>query len=340
MNSHLDPNDVRLFSGRSNPDLAQKIADFLSIPLSETHVSRFSNDNLYVQLGESVRGRAVYIVQSLTSPVSDHLMELLMMLDIAKSAAAREVHAIIPYFSYARSDCKDAPRISITARLVADLLKTAGATHVMTMTLHSPQVQGFFSVPTDPLTARTVFVQHLHARNFDPTETIVVAPDAGQAKPAGRFAKDLGLTFAVGNKTRISDTVVKIDDTLRRQVAGFRQALVYEDEIATGGTITQVGRLLVDSGIQDIVLICTHGLFLGRAFERIHAMPAISEVLTTDTVKRSMSEIDKANEKSKLDQQSAKLTELSVGAVFGAAIVRNYVHESIGDLFSYWGGEG
>ena len=150
----LDKNDVRIFSGRSHPALAASIAEYLSVPLEQTLCRHFSNDNLYVQLGASVRGRAVYIIQSLVPPVSEHLFELFMMLDAARGAAAREIHAIIPYFSYARSDKKDAPRIPITARLIADLLQTSGATHVMTMTLHSPQVHGFFSVPCDPLTAR------------------------------------------------------------------------------------------------------------------------------------------------------------------------------------------
>lgn len=152
MPNTINPNDVRIFSGRSHPDLAAGIAEHLGVPLEKTHFSRFSNDNLFIQLCASVRGRVVIIVQSLIPPVSDNLLELLMMLDIARSAAASEVHAIIPYFSYARSDKKNAPRISITARLIADLLETAGATQVMTMTLHSPQVHGFFHVPTDPLT--------------------------------------------------------------------------------------------------------------------------------------------------------------------------------------------
>lgn len=154
MECNLNPDDVRIFSGRSHPELAASIAFHLGIPLESTHFSRFSNDNLYIQLGASVRSRSVYIVQSMIPPVSEHLLELLMMLDIARGAGAREIHAIIPYFSYARSDKKNAPRISITARLIADLLETAGATHVMTMTLHSPQVHGFFRIPTDPLTAR------------------------------------------------------------------------------------------------------------------------------------------------------------------------------------------
>ncbi len=176
----LDPDEVRFFSGSSHPQLASDIVSHLGLSLDKTRISRFSNDDLYIQLGASVRSRVVYIVQSLTPPVNDHLVELLMMLDIARSASAREIHAIIPYFSFARSDKKDAPRISITARLVADLIQTAGATHVMTMMLHSPQVHGFFSIPADPLTSRPVFNRHFEGRDL--SGTIVVAPDMGHAK--------------------------------------------------------------------------------------------------------------------------------------------------------------
>ncbi len=328
MSNSLNQNDVRFFCGRSNPVLAGKIADYLHIPLDETHITNFSNDNLFVQLGASVRGRTVYVVQSLTPPVSDHIMELLMMLDIAHNAAAKEIHAIIPYYSYARSDRKNAPRISITARLVADLLKTAGATHVMTMTLHSPQVHGFFSIPTDPLTARQVFVDYVRQKKFDPKSTIIVAPDAGQAKPAARFARDLGLAFAIGNKIRLSDTEVTIDDSLTRQLNGFRHAIVYEDEIATGGTITEVSQHICESGVEEITLICTHGLFLGKALERIQAVPQIREIVTTDTVQLPPEKV------------LPNMTILSVASVFGRAIEHNYNRESIGDLFSGWKGDG
>src|SRR5512142_3323197 len=183
----LDPNEVRFFSGSSHPQLAADIASYLGLPLDKTYIRRFSNDNLYIQLGASVRQRVVYIVQSLTPPVNDHLVELLMMLDIARSASAQEIHAIIPYYSFARSDKKDAPRISITARLIADLIKTAGATHVMSMVFHSPQVHGFFSVPTDPLSSWLIFKEYLETRDL--TGTILVTPDMGQAKSASRFAR-------------------------------------------------------------------------------------------------------------------------------------------------------
>ena len=220
----IDPGEVRFFSGSSNLQLAADIAAHLGLPLDKTNVSRFSNDCLHIQLGASVRSRSVFIVQSLTPPVNDHLMELLMMLDIAVSAAAKEIHAIIPYYSYARSDKKDAPRISITGRLVADLLRTAGATHVMTMMLHSPQVHGFFSVPTDPLSSRPVFRHHF--QQHDLSDAIVVAADMGHAKSAARFAGELGLPVAAGNKERISDTEVRLNGIVGQQVYDCKRALV------------------------------------------------------------------------------------------------------------------
>ena len=319
----LNPDRVRFFSGRSHPSLAAGIAAYLSLPLDPTFISRFTNDNLYVQLGASVRGRSVYIVQSLTPPVSDHLVELLMMLDIARSAGASQVHAVIPYFSYARSDKKDAPRISITARLVADLLATSGATHVMTMTLHSPQVHGFFSVPTDPLTARALFVRYFSERRLDRREVVVVAPDIGHAKSASRFASDLGLPVAAADKTRLSDTQVEIGGLIDKQVQGFRQALIYDDEVATGGSVEQLSRILIESGIERISVVCTHGLFVGPAMRRLAAIPQITEIVTTDTIPQPA------------EKRQPDVTVLSVASVFGEAIRRNYLRQSIGGLYVF-----
>jgi ribose-phosphate pyrophosphokinase len=319
----IHPDDVRIFSGRSNPGLAGGIADYLGVPLETTHVERFSNDNLEIQLGASVRGRSVFIVQSLIEPVAEHILELLMMLDIARGAAASEVHAIVPYFSYARSDKKNQPRISITARLIADLIETAGATHVMTMTLHSPQVHGFFSVPVDPLTARRLFVHHLAARDLDPTRSVVVAPDAGGAKSAARFAEGVGLPVAVATKTRISDTHVTMDPLVGRQVVGFRQAYIYDDEIATGGSIEELSHILIDNGIEEIVVCSTHGLLLGNAIDRLGHIPQISEIVVTDSVPIPPR------------KRLTNMTILSVAPVFGEAIRRNFGHESLGDLFTF-----
>jgi ribose-phosphate pyrophosphokinase len=320
-NDPIAKGEVRFFSGSSNPQLAGKIASHLGVPLDATRIERFSNDNLYIQLGASVRYRRVYIVQSLSQPVNDHLMELLMMVDIARGAAASEVHAIIPYYSFGRSDKKDAPRISITARLVADLLKTAGATHVMSMMFHSPQVHGFFGIPTDPLSSRGVFKEYFS--HIDMSGSIIVAPDMGQAKSAARFAKTLGLPVAAGNKERISDTQVVISGLVGNQVRGHKRALVYDDEIATGGSIAELSRVLVGEGVEDIRVVCTHGVFSRGGLDKLTAIPEITEIVTTDTVYFPPEKIH------------PKLTVLSVAQVFANAIRHNINRESLSDLFVF-----
>ena len=317
----MDPGEVRFFSGSSNPQLAADIASYLGVPLEETEMARFSNDCPHMQLGASVRSRSVFIVQSLSPPVNDHLMELFMMLDIARAAAAKEIHAVIPYFSFARSDKKDAPRISITGKLVADLLQTAGATHVMTMMLHSPQVHGFFSVPTDPLSSRPVFKNYFQQRDL--SSTIVVAADIGHAKSAARFAQDLGLPVAAANKERISDTEVYTSGIVGQQVRGCKRAMVYDDEIATGGSIVELSKLLIEQDVEEIWLVCTHGVFVRGGLERLATIPQITEIVTTDTVSISK------------EKRHPKLHTLSVAHIFGEAIRRNYLRQSIGDLFVF-----
>ena len=321
----LDPRNVRFFCGNSNQALAAKMAEYLKVPLESTRIKRFSNDDLDIQLGASVRGRKVYIVQSLSQPVNDHLMELLMMLDIARSASASEVHAIIPYYSFARSDKKDAPRISITARLVADLLQTAGATHVMTMMLHSPQVHGFFGVPADPLSSRPVLEAEVRSALSDQelAETIVVTPDMGHVKSAIRFADNLGLKVAAGNKQRLSDVKVEIGGLVGTPVEGYRRALVYDDEVATGGSVVKLAEVLIDRGIEEIWVTCTHGVFVRDGLQRLAEIPQITRIVTTDTVYIPA------------DRRHEKLKIVSVARIFGEAIRRNYLQQSIGDLFIY-----
>jgi ribose-phosphate pyrophosphokinase len=248
-------------------------------------------------------------------------MELLMMLDIARSASAAEAHAIIPYFSFARSDKKDAPRISITARLVAELIQTAGATHAMTIMLHSPQVHGFFGIPTDHLSSLGVFREYLSGRDLN--DAIVVSPDMGQAKSAARFASNLGLQFAAGNKERLSDSEVRISGLVGSSVRGHKKALVYDDEIATGGSILELSRLLVDEGVKDILVMCTHGVFTRGGLDRLAAVSQISEIVTTDTVYTPP------------EKRPPKLKVLSVAPAFADAILHNFSRESIGDLFVY-----
>ncbi len=317
----IPADQVRFFSGSSNPVLAANIAKELGVSLDETRITRFSNDNLFIQLGATVRYRRVYIVQSLSQPVNDHLMELLMMLDIARGAAASEIHAIIPYYSFARSDKKDAPRISITARLVADLLETAGATHVMSMVFHSPQVHGFFSVPTDPLSSWLVFQEHLKTRDL--TGAILVTPDMGQAKSAARFAKVLKLPVAAGNKERLSETEVVIRGLVGNQVRGHKRALIYDDEISTGGSIEELSRMLVAEGVEEILIVCTHGVFTRGGLERLAGIPQISEIITTDTVYIPP------------EKRDPKLKILSVAPVFADAIRHNLYRRSLKELFVF-----
>ncbi len=317
----VDPNDVRIFSGRSNPALAEAIARHLQIPLSPTRHRRFSDDNQQIQLGESVRSRVVLVVQSFSMPVSDHLVELLLMLDAARGAGAREVHAIVPYYSFARSDKKDAPRISIAARLMARVIQTAGATHVMTMSLHSPQVHGFFDVPTDPLTARPCFEDYF--RRQDLSATVVVAPDAGRARSATRFATKLGLPVIVGSKTRISDREVKLAP-FTMDLSAYRRAILYDDEIAAGTSVIAMVELLASHGIGRVQAVCTHGVFSGDALARLSALPQLTEIIASDTIAIPT------------HKRVPKLTVLSVAPLFGEAIRRNYLGQSISDLFAFW----
>ncbi|MBC7234704.1 MAG: ribose-phosphate pyrophosphokinase [Chloroflexi bacterium] len=311
---------LRIFAGSSHPELAQEIADYLGCRLCTRCTRRFSNDNLFVQLGESVRGKEVVIIQSFYPNPSDNILEMLMMLDAARSASAKTVHAVIPYFSYGRSDKKDAPRISITARLIADLLATAGAGHVMTMTLHSPQVHGFFSVPTDHLTSHLLFADYFRQRDL--RNTVVVAPDIGHAKRAARLARALGIGVAAGDKERLSDDTVEITHIIG-DVAG-KDVIVHDDEIATGGSIIALVDKLREHGAGNVTLACTHGVFSGPAIERLQQVPEIVEIVTTNTVPLPK------------EKRLPHMTVLSVAPIFGEAIRRNVLGQSVGSLFAYW----
>ena len=244
-------------------------------------------------------------------------MELLLMLDAARGASAARITAVIPHFAYARSDKKDAPRISIAARLVADLLATAGANRVLAMTLHSPQVHGFFSVPVDHMNALKVLAAHFRGRRL--TNTVVVSPDLGNAKEASHFARMLKLPVAAGSKKRLSDDRVVID-ALVGDVDG-KNVIVLDDEIANGGTIVEVLEKLRERRVKRIVVACTHGLFTGKAIARLGAQPDISEIVTTDTVPVSA------------DKRLPNMTVLSVAPLLAEAIRRIHVGKSVSGLF-------
>lgn len=312
--------DSLIFSGSAHRPLADKIAGHLGLPLSPTTIQRFSNDNLSVHLGTSVRAKDVFIVQSLSPPCSENLMELLLMLDVARGAGARSVHAVIPYYSYARSDKKDAPRISIAARLIADLLVTAGADHVIAMTFHSPQVHGFFSIPADHLTAHSVFVSYLKERDL--ANTVVVSPDIGHAKRAAKLARALDLPVAAAEKMRLSDDSVTVGGIMG-DVRGKRVILV-DDEIATGGSMIGTVDHLRRQAVSHVTIMVTHGLFTGPAIERLNAVKEIDEIVVTDTVPLPP------------DRQPERLRVLPVAHIFAEVIRRNSLGQSIGALFEFW----
>ena len=312
--------NLRIFSGSSHPQLATEIANYLCCKLCKADTRRFSNDCLFVQLGESVRGKDVVIIQSLCKDVSDHVLELLMMIDAARSASAKTIHAVIPYFAYGRSDKKDQPRISITARLMAELIETAGAHHVMTMTLHSPQVHGFFGLPTDHLTADLVFAEYLRQRDL--SNSIVVAPDIGHAKRAAKMGRSLGIGVAAGDKERINDEHVRINGIIG-DVSG-RDVIIFDDEISTAGSIIALVEMLRINGAQRIIVGCTHGVFAGPAIERLQGMSEIDEIITTNTVPIPE------------EKRLPNMTILSVAPTFGEAIWRNISGHSVGSLFAYW----
>jgi len=322
-----DLNDLFIFSGESNLPLAHAICDYLNVPHRETHFRRFSNDNLWIQLGESVRGKDVYVIQTLSEPVSDHLMQLMMMINVARVGDARRVTAVIPYFSYARSDKKDAPRVCITARLVADLIQTAGADRVITMTLHSDQVHGFFSIPLDHLTSQSVFLDHFSAYKGSP-DVVVVSPDVGYAKHVVHLSRGLGVRVAIGSKERLGDSHVRIDAILGSgEVA--KCAIIMDDEIATGGSMIKVIDVLRAQGTEEFILACTHGVLTNNAAERLLAIPDVRELVVTDTV-HIPEEV----------QQMPRMKVLSLAGVLGEGIIRNHKGESVGSLFTFWDEDG
>ena len=313
----LPMNKIVVFSGHAHPDLARALCKRLKIPLSPSTTTTFSNDCLGVQLKANCREADVFIIQPLVPTVQENLMELLLMLDAARGASAARITAVIPHYAYARSDKKDAPRISIAARLVADLLVTAGANRVLTMTMHSPQAHGFFSVPVDHMNALKVLAAHFRRRNL--RNTVVVSPDLGNAKSATHFARMLNLPVAAANKQRLSDDEVIIDaivgDVDRKNV------IVIDDEIANGGTIIEVLRKLRERQVKRISVVCTHGLFTGEAIRRLRAQPDIEEIVTTNTVP-----IPK-------EKRLANMRILSVAPLLAKTIRNIHVGKSVSALF-------
>jgi ribose-phosphate pyrophosphokinase len=307
--------EIVVFSGSAHRPLASSICEELGVELSSVELTRFSNDCLQAQLQANCRQRDVYIVQPLVPPTQEHLMELLLMIDAARGASAAQITAVIPYYAYARSDKKDASRLSIGGKLVADMLSAAGVDRVITMTLHAPQVHAFFSVPVDHLTALGVLADHYLGQDL--SDAVVVSPDFGNAKTATQFARLLGLPVAAGSKKRLADDQVVIDNIVG-DVEGKR-AIVLDDEIATGGSIIELLERLAEQGCTQASVACTHGLFVGKALDRLKDHPMITEVVTTDTVPPPA--------------DWPALEVRSVSGLFAAAIDRIHAGESVSSLF-------
>jgi ribose-phosphate pyrophosphokinase len=310
--------EMKVFSGTSHPVLAQGIAEHIGLPLGKVKFTRFSNENIKVKIEENVRESDVFVIQTSCSPVSDHLMELLILIDALKYASAGRITAVLPYFPYARSDKKDEARISITARLVADLLQAAGADRVLTMTLHAPQILGFFHVPADQLFATPILTRHF--KTPENSNAVVVATDAGAAKFAGHFAKRVGLPMAVIDKRRFDDSEQAQSVALIGDVQG-KDAIIFDDEIATGGSIQEAARILRQFGARKVKVGITHPVFSGPAAEKL-AAAELDELVVTDSIPVPA---DKA-------AKIPNLKILSTAALFGDAILRIHGGRSISEM--------
>jgi ribose-phosphate pyrophosphokinase len=310
--------EIAVFGGSAHPALAAEICDDLDVPLRPVRLTRFANDCLEVQLQANCRERDVFLIQPLGPPVQENLVELLLMIDAARGASAARVTAVIPHYAYARSDKKDMPRVSIGGRLVADLLATAGVSRVLAMTLHAPQVHGFFSVPVDHLHARRELAAHFAADDL--SNHVVVSPDLGNAKQAAALARQLGLPVAAGAKERHSDKKVTITSIIG-EVAG-RDVIVLDDEIARGSTTMELLSVLREHGARSVRIACTHGLFSDGALDRIASVPEVEEIVCTNTVPVPA------------DRAVPKLKVISIAPALAEAIRRIHEGESVSALFN------
>jgi ribose-phosphate pyrophosphokinase len=308
--------EIAVFGGSSHPALTAEICANLAVPQRPVLLKRFANDCLEVQLQSNCRERDVFLIQSLVRPVQENLVELLLMADAARGASAARVTAVIPHYAYARSDKKDAPRISIGGRLIADLLVTSGVDRVLTLSLHSPQVHGFFSVPVDHLHALRELAGHFRRRDL--SRAVVVSPDLGYAKSAAAFARRLGLPVAAGAKERMSDSEVRITAIIG-DVAG-RDVIVLDDEISRGTTVFELLERLHEEGARSVAVACTHGLFADNALEKLAATD-VTEIVCTNSAP--------------LVPEHPKLTVLSVAPALAEAISRIHNGESVSSLFDH-----
>src|SRR5579884_2033649 len=301
---------LAIFTGNAHPQLARDICQHLGVPLGEAQVFAFSNENIFVKIDENVRGKDVFVVQPLCSPVSNSILELLIMLDALKRASAKRITAVVPYYAYGRTDKKDQPRVPITARLLADCITVAGANRVLTMDLHAGQIQGFFSIPVDELTAQNILARYIAGKKL--TDFTVVATDTGFAKKARNFAERLNAPLAIVEKRRLGNDGQMESLGLIGNVAG-RHAVIVDDEIDTAGSLLQAARLVKEQGARDVYACAVHGVLSGPAIERLRTSE-LCEVIVSDTVRIPE------------EKRLSKLTVLSTAELFAGAIAR--IHES------------
>jgi ribose-phosphate pyrophosphokinase len=308
---------LSVFTGTAHPHLARTVCEYVGLPLGKADVVKFSNDNIFPKINENVREHDVFVIQPTFPNVSDSILELLIMIDALKRASASRITAVIPYFAYGRSDKKDQPRVPITARLIADMIQTAGAHRVLSIDLHAGQVQGFFNIPVDELTGIQVLCEYV--RGLALTDPVVVAADLGFAKRARNFAQFIDASVAFVEKRRLGNDSKSESLGVIGDVQG-KTAIIVDDEIDTAGSVTNAARILVDHGAAEVYAVCTHALLTGQAVERLRGSP-IRQIITTDTVSRS------------LEKRLPNLTTLSISGLIGEAIARIHTGESVGALF-------
>ncbi len=317
MKERLMKPNFKVFAGNSHPGFARRVCDYLDIEIGESHTKTFSNENMMVQIDENVRGCDVFVIQTSCSPVHSNFFELLMMIDALESASAARITAVVPYLPYVRSDKKDRPRISITARLVADLLETSGADRVLTMDLHAPQTQGFFDMPVDQLLGAGPLCEILNRQKE--ANWVLVAADAGEAKDLGRFANRTDLPMAIIDKRRHGDDENPTAEHLIGDVDG-KVAVVVDDEIASGGTLVEAAEFLKSHGADEVHAVATHPVFSPGAVERIEDSP-LQQVTVTDTIPTEIGE-------------STKIDRISVAPLFAEAMSRIHDGRSVSALFN------
>ncbi len=309
----------KVFTGNANIELAKEVAKYAGIPLGEAEVFKFSNDNTFVKINENVRGADTFIIQPTCYPVNDNLMELLIMIDALKRASAQRVNCVIPMFGYARSDKKDQPRVPITAKLVADLLSVAGADRIITMDLHSDQIQGFFNVPVDHLNSQPIFVRYFTA-NIDLSNAIIVSPDTGGTARARALAAKLDLGLAIGDKRRTgNDDKAEIMNIIG-DVEG-KIAILFDDIIDTAGSLCKMSKALIANGAQKVYAACAHGILSGNAIQNLENAP-IEKVFITNSVPLSPEK-----------QKCKKIIQLSIAELLATAIKKIHIEESLSILF-------